>query len=87
MVAGLSVPAALSYAGTGIVIQDADCNMQTMQSFDPAGSPLTSLCANPIKIVAITCHDTRRPDPPTPRLCPVGEILVNGQACLLECDS
>ena len=79
LLAGLSVLAALSYAGTGVVVQNADCNMQTMQSFEP-GSPLTSLCDNPIRIVAITCSD-----PPTAKRCFVGEILLNGQSCVLDC--
>ena len=79
LVVALSVFAAFSYAGTGVVIQDADCNMETMHSFYGGVSPLTSLCANPIKIVAITCSD------PPPPACHVGEILLNCQTCSLEC--
>ena len=83
LVVGLSVLAALSYATIGVLIQGADCDMQTMHTFT-GGSPLASACANPIRIVAITCESTDVVAP-NRELCFVDEILLNGQSCALEC--
>jgi hypothetical protein len=83
LVAGLSLLAGLSYASNGgISVKDADCNMRTTQSYPGIpGELLTSLCPNPIKIVAID-PGCGTPDPP-PSPCTVGQILTNGQKCVL----
>ena len=86
LVAGLSLLVGLSYATAGVVIQGADCNTRTMHSYDsvPATTPLTSLCPNPIQIVAIDACGTELEllSDPLP-LCTVGQILTNGEVCSL----
>lgn len=90
LIAGLSLLAALTYAiNGGIVIQGADCNVQTTHAYpNSPGETLTSLCPNQIQIVAITspCVGGMAPAvplvPPAPP-CFVGEILSNGQICQL----
>ena len=86
LVAGLSLLASLSYATGGVVVQGADCNTRTMQSYDSTlgTTSLTSLCPNQIQIVAIdACNvDTDVLGDPLP-VCTVGKILNNGEACIL----
>ena len=82
LVAGLSLLAGLAYAKAGIVVQGGDCNTRTTQLYpNVSGVTLTSLCPNPIVIVAID-PGCGTPDPP-PAPCAVGEILTNGQECTL----
>lgn len=90
VVAGLSLLVGLGYATDGVVIQGADCNTQTMHSYDSTygTSPLTSLCPNLIQIVAIdACSSIERDvlgdPPPAPPFCRVGKILTNGEVCTL----
>lgn len=82
LVTGLSLLAGLGYANGGIVVQGADCNTQTTLSYPSLyGETLTSLCPNSIRIVAIDpgCENS---DPPVSH-CTVGQILTNGQECVL----
>jgi hypothetical protein len=86
LVAGLSLLAGLSYANGSVVIEGADCNMRTIHTYPSNFSEaLTSLCPNPIRIVAIdpcASGDSLVSGDPLP-LCTVGEILNNGEACRL----
>jgi len=86
LVAGLSLLAGLSYAGGGVVIQDADCNTRTMHSYDSTlgTTPLTSLCPNPIQIVAIdACSIIGEVLGDPMPFCTVGRILTHGEGCVL----
>ena len=88
---GLSLLAGVSYATIGVVVKDAQCTMRTTQTYSDGGSTLTSLCPNPIEIVAIVCKTPIEPDVvgdiPTLPTCTVGEILATNDACrLLGCD-
>ena len=87
LAAGLSLLASLGYATGGVVIQGTDCFAQTIHSYDSTlgTTSLTSLCPNPIQIVAIDACASIEPDvlgDPLP-FCRVGTILTNGQACTL----
>ena len=85
LAAGLSVLAGLSYATIAVLIQGADCNMEVVNTFSVGGSPLTSACPNPIRIVAITCDAVPDVSAPTMQPCTIGKILLNGQSCALSC--
>ncbi len=85
LIAGLSLVANLSHANLPIVVQGADCNTRTTQSYNPGGELLTSLCPNAIQIVALDCST-----PVAPELfledaaaCTVGLVLANAQSCRL----
>jgi len=86
LVAGLSLLAGLSYAEGGVVVQGSDCNTRTTQSYVSSHArTLTSLCPNPIQIVAIDPCKVEMDvlgDPPP--LCAVGQILTNGEVCTLQ---
>jgi hypothetical protein len=86
LVAGLSLLAGFSYATNGgIFVQGPQCDTQTTQPYPSLyGETLTSLCPNPIRIVALDACGVESqvfgdalPD------CTVGEVLTNGQGCYL----
>jgi hypothetical protein len=86
LIAGLSLLAGLSYANGSVVIEGADCNTRTIHTyFSSSAEPLTSLCPNLIRIVAIDpCHGAPAAvfGDPLPS-CTVGQTLTNGEACSL----
>jgi len=82
LVAGLGLLAGLAYADGTVMVQDTNCNMETTQPYlSSAVQTLVSLCPNPIRIVAID-PGCGMPDPPVSH-CTVGQILSNGQNCIL----
>ena len=73
-----------------IMVQGSQCGMQTTQMFMPmTPTALKSLCPNPIQIVAIQggmCFGDSLGSAPvflTP--CRVGQVLADGEECLLSC--
>ena len=86
LVAGLSLLAGLSYANGSVVIEGADCNTRTIHTYPSSSAEtLTSLCPNPIRIVAIDpCNSAPAVafGDPLPS-CTVGQTLTNGEACNL----
>jgi hypothetical protein len=86
LVAGLSLLAGLSYANGSVVIEGADCNTRTTHSYPGSfAETLTSLCPNPIRIVAIDCNGAPGDvfGDPLQSSCTVGQTLTNGEACSL----
>jgi len=82
LVAALGLLAGLAYADGTVIVQGTDCNMKTTQPYlSSAVQTLVSLCPNPIRIVAID-PGCGTPDPPASP-CTVGQILSNGQNCVL----
>ena len=82
LVAALGLLAGLAYADGTIIVQGTECNMETTQPYlSSAVQTLVSLCPNPIRIVAID-PGCGTPDPPVSH-CTVGQILSNGEDCVL----
>jgi hypothetical protein len=82
LVAALGLLAGLAYADGTIIVQGTECNMETTQPYlSSAVQTLVSLCPNPIRIVAID-PGCGAPDPPVSH-CTVGQILSNGEDCVL----
>jgi hypothetical protein len=79
LIAALTALAGLTYATDGVLIEGADCGMQTVHQFIP-GHTLLSNCTNPIRIIDIQL-DCFAQDPPGQ--CRVGQVLTTGQSCTL----
>jgi len=79
LIAALTALAGLTYATDGVVIEGADCGMQTVHQFVPLHT-LLSNCTNPIRIIDIQL-DCQALDPPGD--CTVGQVLTNGDSCTL----
>ena len=73
-----------------IKVQGSQCGMQTTQMFMPmTPTALKSFCPNAIQIVSIQgamCYgDSLGPAPVLLAPCSVGQVLADGEECLLSC--
>jgi len=91
-VAVLTALAGIGYARIMmIMVQGSQCAMQTTQMFMPMNpTSLKSDCPNPIQIISIQpemlCNmDTLGSATGVLRPCRVGQILTNGEECILGC--
>jgi Pretoxin HINT domain len=85
-VAALTALAGLGYAfipsGITITIDGAECGMQTVHPFNPLNeNTLVSHCPNRIQIISIQGSCTFDPSGPGP--CSVGQVLADGDSCML----